>query len=150
MTAPSDVAEELGQLRRMRLASIAEGCMTWTSGIVIAALAVASRAAHADGAATQDARWLDPIRRWDRRVTLPAMLVVFALGLTMAMQAGWFPSPWLMTKLAIVAALHGALSGRLRRLDQEAGSGPAALLYAAPATILGVVLIAILAVTKPF
>ena len=26
MTAPSDVAEELGQLRRMRLASIAEGC----------------------------------------------------------------------------------------------------------------------------
>ena len=127
--------------------------MTWISGIVLAALAVASGPVRTDGAAAPDARWLATIRGWDRRVTLPAMLVVFALGLTMAMQAGWFSARWLMLKLAIVAtlaALHGVLSGRLRRLDQEAGSGPAALLYAAPATILGVVLIAILAVTKPF
>jgi putative membrane protein len=127
--------------------------MTWTSGIVVAGLAVATRPARADLAATQEARWLDPIRRWDRRVTLPAMLLVWALGLTMAKQAGWFSSPWLMIKLAIVATLavlHGVLSGRLHRLDRDAGPLPAALRHAAPATILAVAMIAILAVTKPF
>jgi uncharacterized membrane protein len=127
--------------------------MTWTSGIVVAGLAVAGPPARADGPAAQDTRVLDAIRRWDRRVTLPAMLLTWTLGLTMAMQAGWFASRWLMIKLVVVAtlaALHAVLSGRLRRLDPDAGPGPAALLYAAPATILGVVLIAILAVTKPF
>jgi protoporphyrinogen IX oxidase len=127
--------------------------MTWISGIVVAGLAVASGPARTDIAAAQDMRKLDAIRRWDRRVTLPAMLMVWALGLTMAMQAGWFSAPWLMIKLAIVAALaalHGVLSGRLHRLDRDGAPLPAALIYAAPATILGVALIAILAVTKPF
>ena len=71
----------------------------------------------------------------------------------MAMQAGWFGSPWLTIKLAIVgalSALHGLLSGTLRRLSASADQPPAALRYAAPATILGVVMIAILVVTKPF
>ena len=127
--------------------------MTWISGIVVAGLAVGSRPAGTDNTAAQDTRMRDAIRRWDRRVTLPAMLLTWGLGLTMAMQAGWFSSPWLMIKLAIVAtlaALHGVLSGRLRRLDRDAGPLPAALRHAAPATILCVALIAILAVTKPF
>jgi len=71
----------------------------------------------------------------------------------MAMQAGWFASPWLMIKLALVgalSALHGLVSGMLRRLGVSADHPPAALRYAAPATILGVVMIAILAVAKPF
>jgi protoporphyrinogen IX oxidase len=127
--------------------------MTWISGIVVAGLAVASRLTRTDLPAAQDVRMLDAIRRWDRHVTLPAMLLVWGLGLTMATLAGWLSSPWLMIKLAIVAtlaALHGVLSGRLRRLDRDADRIPAILLHAAPATILGVVLIAILAVTKPF
>ena len=127
--------------------------ITWTSGIVLAGLAVASGTARTDRAAAPDTPMRDAIRRWDRRVTLPAMLLTFALGLTMAMQAGWFSAPWLMLKLAIVAALaglHGVLSGRLRRLDHDAGHRPAALRHAASATILCVALIATLAVTKPF
>ena len=127
--------------------------ITWTSGIVLAGLAVASGTARTDRAAAPDTPMRDAIRRWDRRVTQPAMLLVWGLGLTMAMQAGWLSSRWLMIKLAIVAtlaALHGMLSGRLRRLDRDADAGPAALPHAAPATILCVALIAILAVTKPF
>ncbi len=71
----------------------------------------------------------------------------------MAMQAGWFSSHWLMIKLAIVgvlAALHSVLSGTLLRLDRGAGCPAAILLYTAPATILGIMMIAILVVTKPF
>jgi uncharacterized membrane protein len=127
--------------------------MTWIGGMLAAGLMVASRLTGAGVQATQDTRHLDVIRRWDRCVTLPAMLVVWGLGLAMAMLAGWFGSPWLMIKLAIVgalSALHGLLSGMLRRLGRGAEQPPAALRYAAPATILGVVMIAMLAVTKPF
>jgi uncharacterized membrane protein len=127
--------------------------MTWISGMVAAGLVVASRLACAGVQATQDPSHLDVIRRWDRCVTLPAMLAVWGLGLVMAMLAGWFASPWLMIKLAIVGALsvlHGLLSGMLRRLSASAGQPPAALRYAAPATILAVVMIAMLVVTKPF
>jgi putative membrane protein len=126
--------------------------MTWISGMVATGLAVASRRICAGSQATQDTRYLDVVRRWDRCVTLPAMLVVWGLGLVMAIQAGWFASPWLMIKLAIVgalAALHGLLSGMLRRFGASADQPPAALRYAAPAMILGVVMIAILAVVKP-
>jgi len=127
--------------------------ITWIGGMVAAGLVVASRPACADVQTTQDTPFLNAIRRWDRSVTLPAMLVVWALGLVMAMQAGWFASPWLTIKLAIVGALtalHGLLSGTLRRLGASNDQPPATLRYAAPATILGVVMIAILVVTKPF
>jgi uncharacterized membrane protein len=126
---------------------------TWISGLVVAGLAVASRLACAGTQTAQDRSFLAAVRRWDRCVTLPAMLLAWALGIAMAMQAGWFSSPWLMIKLTIVgalSALNGVLSGTLRRLDRGADHTPAALLYAAPATILGIVMIAILVVTKPF
>jgi uncharacterized membrane protein len=126
---------------------------TWISGLVAAGLAVASRPACAGIRTAQDRSSLAAVRRWNRRVTFPAMLLAWALGIAMAMQAGWFSSPWLMIKLIIVgalAALHGVLSGTLRRLDCGVDHPAAILLYAAPATILGVVMIAILVVTKPF
>ena len=56
--------------------------------------------------------------RWDTRVTTPAMLSTWALGVTLAVQSGWFGAPWLSIKLAIVGALsilHGIQSGTLRR-----------------------------------
>jgi putative membrane protein len=125
----------------------------WISGLLVADLAVASHLACAGIAAAEDRCLLAMVRRWDRRVALPAMLLAWALGIAMAMQAGWFSSRWLMIKLTVVgalAALHGVLSGTLRRLDRGAGRPAAILLYAAPATILGIVMIAILVVTKPF
>lgn len=83
--------------------------------------------------------------RWDRLVTTPAMLAAFAFGLALASTGGWFPQPWLIAKLAVVlglAALHGILSGRLRR-----GRPPPA--HAAPLIVACVVVVAVLAVVKP-
>jgi putative membrane protein len=128
--------------------------VTWISGMLATGLAVASIAARTEIQTAHDPRFLDATRRWDRHVTLPAMLLVWGLGITMAMRAGWFSSTWLMIKLAIVvalSALHGLLSGTLRRFGHGADRRlPAVLRYAAPATIIGVVLIALLAVTKPY
>lgn len=66
-----------------------------------------------------------PLRTWDRNVTTPAMIVSWALGLTMATWVGWFASGWMIAKLAFVLALsavHGVLSGRLRRAATDGGS----------------------------
>jgi len=75
-------------------------------------------------------------------------------SVTMAVEAGWFSSRWLMIKLVLVfglSALHGVQSGVLRRMARSANrSPPAHLLYAAPAILVAIAAIAILAVVKPF
>jgi uncharacterized membrane protein len=97
---------------------------------------------------------IEIVRGWDRKVTTPAMLLVWALGMTMAVQAGWFSSRWLMIKLVLVfglSALHGVQSGTLRRMARSANrSPPAHLRYAAPAILVAIAAIAVLAVVKPF
>ena len=90
------------------------------------------------------------IRRWDACVTTPAMLLVWALGLTLAMTGHWFAAPWLIAKMAIVAlisAAHGVNSGRLRRpIENARASGRA--VHAA--LILGAAALAVLlVVVKP-
>lgn len=90
--------------------------------------------------------------RLDHQVTTPALLLTWIFGLSLAVWAGWFPSPWLMIKLAFAAALsalHGVQSGRLRRFVRD--GKPA---KAIPGTGIGIVVatltIAILAFVKPF
>lgn len=91
------------------------------------------------------------LRRWDQAVTTPAMLLVWALGLTLAMSGHWFADGWLQLKLLFVlllSAVHGVQSGHLRRLASGTARAP---LTWAPSVIIGCVLvIAILAVAKPF
>ena len=90
------------------------------------------------------------LRRWNARVTTPAMLVVWALGLTLAMQGGWSSSGWLRVKFILVLALsamHGMQSGALRRL--AAGMTMPRVSSTHTATAALVVAILMLAVAKP-
>ena len=90
------------------------------------------------------------VRRWDQAVTTPSMLLVWALGLTLATSGQWFADGWLQTKLAVVlvlSGLHGVQSGRLRRL---AGGDAIPPLRTTPFAIGCAVAIALLAVAKPF
>ena len=91
-------------------------------------------------------------RRWSRTVTTPAMLLVWAFGLTMALRAGWFSSRWLPVKLAFVVALsgmHGVQSGLLRRVA-GGRSLPTAWHLAAPTIVASAAVIAVLVVVKRF
>lgn len=96
---------------------------------------------------------ISAVRRWGRTVTTPAMLLAWTLGLTMALQQGWFASFWLPTKLAFVlllSALHGMQSGRLRRLEGGQTPAPNAMVRLGGLLTVGsVVAIAFLAVMKP-
>jgi uncharacterized membrane protein len=108
-------------------------------------------------AAIRDGSYLDAagsevVRRFyqvERRLTTPAMIVLLASGLTIALVGKWFPSAWLIAKLTLVAVLfgvHGFQSGQLRRAASGKAIASRNLRYA----ILPVVsIIAILAVVKP-
>lgn len=94
------------------------------------------------------------IRHWDRRVTVPAMLLMWLTGAAIAVEGGWFESPWLWGKLAFVLALtglHGVQSGRLRRLRR--GEQPRTRMRAASTAAFiafSATCIALLVVAKPF
>jgi protoporphyrinogen IX oxidase len=128
--------------------------VTWIGGMLAASLALTTQLDAPRRPKTAGVAALDVVRRWDRRVTTPAMLLVWAAGITMAMLGHWFAAPWLMVKLAIVlvlSAVHGLLSGTLRALERHGDRSPSpSLRYVAPVTIAGVFVIAVLAIAKPF
>ena len=118
----------------------------WIGGM-IAAPALA--AALPDDAAGRDAR--GALFAWFRRIVTPAMIATLALGLGLAQWAGWFTAPWLQAKLILVlglTALHGVVSGRLRRGALLDGPGRAALSRLSLATAAVLSGIAWLAVSK--
>jgi len=101
-----------------------------------------------------DASTLALLSRWDGRVTVPAMLLVWLSGALLGAQGAWFGSHWLWAKLVVVVALtglHGIQSGRLRRLRRGAAGQSSTMPLASPAMVAsGVVVIALLVVAKPF
>jgi uncharacterized integral membrane protein (TIGR00701 family) len=128
--------------------------MTWIGGILVTAVTLTALPAARDR--HEAAFWsalLGHVRRWDRRVTTPAMLLTWALGLALALTGHWFPQRWLAIKLSLVlllSALHGVLSGSLRRLSRSDSTGvPAHFRYAAAAVVLAVFIIVLLVVLKP-
>ncbi|WP_234902693.1 CopD family protein [Agrobacterium larrymoorei] len=91
--------------------------------------------------------------RFDRTVTSPALAIVWLAGMTMAGWYGWFGSGWLLAKLPVVvilSAVHGVVSGRLRRLSVNASQTRSESLVLIPAMVVGVAMVVVLAVTKQF
>lgn len=135
--------------------------ITWIAGmLVVASVLVALPSLQLQGSDRQRAAHV--VRAWDRAVTTPAMLLVWALGLTLALRGHWFaaatagrPSAgWLPAKLVFVlalSALHGMQAGALRRLAGGAAPPAARARRVAPALILGMVAaIVVLVIVKPF
>jgi protoporphyrinogen IX oxidase len=130
--------------------------LVWIGGLFAAAFIVATASKESPGEPGREPgrmALIEAIRRWDRRVTSPALLVVWGAGLALAMQGAWFPAPWLIVKLGIVillSALHGILSGTLRRRGHSDASSPPSWLQYAPLVIIGgVTAIVVLVVIKP-
>jgi putative membrane protein len=123
--------------------------LIWTGGLLAAALATARVPRSA-----VDESLIERIHWFDTRVTAPAMFVVWGVGLALATLGQWFPSPWLIIKLAIVvllSALHGVLAATLRRLSLRDMSPPPGWLRHAPAAIIASLsAIAVLVMVKPF
>jgi uncharacterized membrane protein len=122
-------------------------------GGVLAAL-VTLRPLLGDGTSSlEESGTVRSLRAWHREVTTPAMLIVWALGIVLALQGGWFTSLWLQAKLALVmvlSAIHGVQSGALRRLAGGSALRMQGLWFSGRLTIVLVAGIAILVIIKPF
>ncbi|VVM04444.1 hypothetical protein MAMC_00059 [Methylacidimicrobium cyclopophantes] len=96
---------------------------------------------------------ISSIRRWDGRVTVPAMLLTWALGITLAALSGSFSKSWLSGKLVLVillSGLHGMQIGMLRRFSSKPAVRIPDFVRWFPGLIAASVLaIAILVVVKP-
>lgn len=126
-------------------------------GLAVLAVTVAS-VSKAGGMANVQAQGqaglIDAVHRWDRRVTSPALGLVWVLGIMLAGMGGWFSAPWLMIKLVFVvllSALHGMMSGMLRRaVKGGARPMPSFLQHFPAAIVVSAIAIALLVVIKPF
>jgi putative membrane protein len=93
-------------------------------------------------------------RRLLYAIMLPSMIVTWALGLTLAVQGGWFVSGWLHTKLLFVAVLTGIqvlliLMARDFAADRNTHSQKFfRIINEVPALLM--IVIVILVVVKPF
>ncbi len=123
------------------------------AGAVVAFAPVVEALAGARTLTEEQRRLARTLRGWHRRITTPAMFVVWALGLTLAVQGGWLSSLWLQLKLALVvvlSGLYGAQSGVLRRLEGGSTGRPRGLFLTGLTAVALTVGIAALAVVKPF
>lgn len=129
--------------------------VTWIGGLLVVAVAItAVSGAQGQHEFASSRAFLARVGRWDRRVTTPAMLLVWLLGLALALTGHWFEQGWLPAKLAVVlllSAVHGLLSGNLRKLSfSQQPRPPAGLRHAAAAVVAAVLVIVVLVVVKPF
>ncbi|BAM92204.1 putative membrane protein [Bradyrhizobium oligotrophicum S58] len=125
--------------------------LCWSGGMLAAAMTIAVHAAKVDAAGSNV--MIEFVSRWDRRVTTPAMLIVWGAGLALATQGQWFGSLWLTVKLGVVvalSALHGVLAGMLRRLARSEAPAPRWFSHLPPLIVGSTAAIAVLVVVKPF
>ncbi|MDE1149149.1 MAG: CopD family protein [Azospirillaceae bacterium] len=122
---------------------------------VIGLLAAGIMLAHA-GPDTAGPKLWRAVRGWHRWVTGPALILVWGLGLTLAITAGWFAAGWLHAKLVLVlilSGIHGMQSANLRRLaagTQDVAKARARARILLPLIVLIAVGIVALVITKPF
>lgn len=123
--------------------------MTWVGGMLLAGVMIAA------GGKTQSlpAELATAVRSWDHRITSPAMVLTWGLGLSLAYSGSHFAEGWLQAKFALVFALsatHGMISGRLRRLADSSHFSARISTHAPVLVIVGMALIVVLVITKPF
>jgi protoporphyrinogen IX oxidase len=134
-----NLAEVYVWIKALHVASI----IAFVAGVFAQGLFLAT--VRTDGAAEVAQRF----RRAERSLTVPALIVALASGLTLATLGRWFPAPWIWVKLGLVVvllAIHGIQSGHLRRIATGHIIASRPLQNAA---LAAAAIIAVLAVLKP-
>ena len=102
----------------------------------------------------EERRWIERERKLRTIILTPAMLLVWAFGITLASVGHWWASGWLGTKLLLVlglSAYHGWMVGygrKLARGERPASGTALRLMNELPG--IATAAIVILVVVKPF
>ena len=128
--------------------------IVFIGGLLAGVLALAALSLQSSKGLAKDHRLVDALRRLNRAITGPALLLAWGCGIWLALQAGWFHSGWLHAKLVLVlglSAVHGALSAALRRACAPACVVPSRAWLPAPILALGAIVAVLwLVLLKPF
>ncbi|MCS3430494.1 CopD family protein [Klebsiella sp. BIGb0407] len=92
--------------------------VVWVSGLLLLAI-VAGVYAGKSPEQANDVSFLNAIRSWNRKVTSPAMLLLWLFGGILIVKSGDLFQPWLVMKLVVLlflSAVHGKLSKTIRIL----------------------------------
>ncbi|PZM11533.1 CopD family protein [Rhizobium tubonense] len=156
MVAPNDAIGRKSLVLYLYVKAIhVMAVITLVGGMLLLAFTL-SLVSGGDGRLPSDreAAFIARVRRWDRMVTAPSLGLVWIAGISLMTIGGWYQSPWLMVKILpvlLLSALHGMESAALRRrVGLPASALSPMLRYAVPIIAACVVLIALLAVVKPF
>jgi protoporphyrinogen IX oxidase len=125
--------------------------LIWVGGILMQTVMIAAASASRIGASEQSL--IAAFRRWDRRVSTPAMFAVWTFGTVAAVQGAWFGAGWLWAKLALVVALsgiHGMQVGLMRRIAAADREPPRVRGWMPVIVVAGIVAISFLVILKPF
>lgn len=128
--------------------------MFWISGMFLLSLLLLAGRDLSGPVLPLELSRLRTLRRWCRYITVPAMLLAWLSGLAIAAQGGWVGDHWLMLKFVFVltlTALHGLLSGSLRRRLECPTEAPSPNLNLVLPSLLAVTsTIVFLVINKPF
>ncbi|WP_434652448.1 CopD family protein [Pseudomonas sp. R3-56] len=128
--------------------------LLWISGLVMQSLVLLAGRKLAGAASPQELARLRLLHKWDRILTTPAMVLAFGSGVTIAATASWFGSGWLFAKMGLallLAGVHGAQAGKLRRMVSIEGKGAIQNgSNALPVILTALPMIVFLVIFKPF
>jgi uncharacterized membrane protein len=128
--------------------------VTWLGGMLLLAAVIPAISSSSFRIPTLTVKLLQSIRIWDLKITAPAMILTWVMGLSLAGMGQWFGNGWLQVKLPLaflLAGLYGVQSGSLQRAIDRAQDRPPLLLKFSGLLTLGSAAVAIcMAVLKPF
>jgi len=93
------------------------------------------------------------LRLWEKRLSIPGVLLVWATGLYLAMSGAWYQSHWFMIKAAIVVlltGLQGVFAANIRRYYDESTVPALPMPGFITAVFVMVALAVFLVIVKPF
>jgi len=127
--------------------------LTWAGGLLALSLLLGSLTGAVSTPGAHENKVLQAVYRWDRRVTTPALGVVWLLGITLAVMGGWYSAPWFWLKFVLVfllSGLHGHQSATLRRMRADpARTSPAYMRPTAGLSVAALAVIALIVILKP-
>ncbi|AKE59366.1 hypothetical protein F384_12580 [Citrobacter amalonaticus Y19] len=92
----------------------------WTGGVLaMAVLSACVSSSSGNYAGNMQQTLAGFIHRWNRKVTTPAMIILWGCGVVMLVSHGALPHAWLLLKIIAVlamSALHGILSSGIRKM----------------------------------
>jgi putative membrane protein len=92
----------------------------WMAGLFMLPRQAIYMLDHAPGS-EGEAMWADRMGKLRKIIMTPSLIVVWTLGLTMAISGGWFAFGWLHAKLALVLAMtgfHGYMVAQTKKMSR--------------------------------